>query len=99
MLYPQANARDVLQFYREFTRTAPNELTAYCGFLTAPDGNPVMGVIACYSGPLGTGEAVLRPLREFGTPAADLIQPMAYREMNMLLDAELLESGFPQGIE
>jgi hypothetical protein len=92
VLYPQANARDVLRFYREFTRTAPEELTAYCGFLTAPDGNPVVGVIACYSGPLETGEAVVRPLREFGTPAADLIQPMAYSQMNTLLDA-----AFPSG--
>ena len=94
VLYPPTQAREVVAFYREFTRTAPEELTAYCGFLTAPDGSPVVAVIACYSGPLESGDAVLRPLREFGTPVADLIQPMAYCEMNTLLDA-----GFPAGVQ
>jgi hypothetical protein len=84
----------VLQFYRDFTRSAPEELTAYCGFLTSPDGIPMVAVIACYSGPLQTGEEVLRPVREFGPPVADLIHPMAYREMNTMLDA-----GFPTGLQ
>jgi UDP-N-acetylenolpyruvoylglucosamine reductase len=94
ILHLQAQAREVLTFYRDFLRTAPDEVTAYAGLLTAPDGTPMVGVLACYSGPLETGEAVLRPLREFGTPVADLIQPMPYAQMNTLLDAS-----YPPGMQ
>jgi FAD/FMN-containing dehydrogenase len=55
VLHPQEKAREVLQFYREFTRAAPEELTAYCGFLTSPDGIPVVAIIGCYCGPLERG--------------------------------------------
>jgi FAD/FMN-containing dehydrogenase len=46
----------------------------------------------CHSGDLGTGEALLAPLRAVGTPALDVISPMPYSVMNTLLDA-----GFPKG--
>jgi hypothetical protein len=92
VLHPQAKAPEVVRFYRDFMRSAPEELTLYCAFVTSPDGIPVVGMIACYCGPLDAGAEVLRPVREFGPPVADLIQPMPYCEMNMLLDA-----GFPAG--
>ena len=38
------------------------------------------------------GEALLRPLREFGPPVADLVGPMAYAQVQALLD-----DGFPPG--
>jgi FAD binding domain/Berberine and berberine like len=94
VLHPQSKAKEVLQFYREFTRSAPEELTAYTVFVTSPDGVPVVAIVACYSGPLETGEVVMRPLREFGPPVADLIRPMAYREMQTLFDA-----AFPAGLQ
>jgi FAD binding domain/Berberine and berberine like len=94
VLHQQSDAKAVLGFYRDFTRTAPDELTTYCGFLTTPDGVPVVGMIPCYCGPLEEGEAVLRPLRDFGTPIADLVQPMGYCDMNTLLDA-----AFPAGMQ
>jgi len=36
MLYPMEQARDVLQFYRGYTQNAPDDLTAFAGFLTTP---------------------------------------------------------------
>jgi hypothetical protein len=41
---------------------------------------------------LGVGEKVLEPLRTFGAPMADLIQPMPFPQMQTLLDA-----AFPDG--
>lgn len=93
VLHHRDDAPAVLRFFREFTQHAPEELTTYCGMLTSPDGVPVVALIACYSGAIEEGEAVLRPLREFGSPIADLIQPMPYRAMQSLLDA-----GFPAGL-
>src|SRR5262250_2693335 len=42
VLYPFAQAREVLERYREFTRTAPDALTAYACLITAEDGTPVV---------------------------------------------------------
>ena len=48
-------------------------------FITAPPeefvpepvrGQPVVGVVVCYAGPVEEGEEAFRPLREFGPPAA-----------------------------
>src|ERR671930_2175127 len=40
VMYPLARAGEVLRFYREFTATAPDELTAYVRLRTSPDGVP-----------------------------------------------------------
>ena len=56
-------------------------------------GHPVVGVIVCYAGPVEEGEAVLRPLREFGPPGVDLVQPMPYVAVQQLLDP-----GNPKGV-
>jgi FAD/FMN-containing dehydrogenase len=92
ILHTRDKAREVLQFYREFIKTAPDELTLYAGLLHTPDGIPVVGFVGCYSGNLEKGEEAIKSLREFGTPIADLFQPIPYTQMQSLLDA-----GFPYG--
>jgi len=92
ILYPRANAPEVLRFYRGFAESAPEELTAYAGLLCAPDGSPVVGVIVCYCGELSDGERALQPLRQFGSPIMDGIQPMPFPAMQSLLDG-----AFPDG--
>jgi FAD/FMN-containing dehydrogenase len=94
LLHPLASAREVLRFYREFTAAAPDELTAYAGLLTAPDGTPMVAIILCYCGSLAEGERLVEPLRRFGPPAADLLRPMAYVELQSMLDA-----AFPPGLQ
>lgn len=78
VIHPRAAARDVLRFHRDFITTAPEELTSYVGLLTGPDGNPIVAFASCYCGDLEEGERVLRPLREFGAPLLDAMQPMPY---------------------
>jgi FAD/FMN-containing dehydrogenase len=93
VLHPLDRAKDLLAFYRELTATAPGELTAYFALVTSPDGAPMSAIFACYAGPLATGEAVLRPVREFGPPVADLIAPMPYTAIQKTFDA-----GEPPGL-
>jgi FAD/FMN-containing dehydrogenase len=81
VFHPFAQAREVARFYREFTATAPDELTIYLAFATSPDGDPVTAFIVCYSGPIETGETVIKPLRDFGSPLADTIGPLPYTEV------------------
>src|SRR4029453_9919233 len=66
IVYPRDRARDVIRHYRDFMASAPEELTAYVGLITGPDGQPVVGVIVCYCGDLAEGERVLKPLPQFG---------------------------------
>jgi FAD/FMN-containing dehydrogenase len=86
VLYPLDRARDMFAFYRDFTATAPDELTAYAALVTSPEGVGLSAIFACYAGSLAVGEAVLRPLREFGPPMADLICPMPYVALQKTFD-------------
>ena len=92
IVHPRARAEEVLRFYRDFLLSEPEELTAYAGLLHTPDGTPVVAVVACYCGDLAEGERVLKPLREFGPPVMDAIQPMPFPQMQSLLDG-----AFPDG--
>jgi FAD/FMN-containing dehydrogenase len=93
VVHPVERAREVLRFYRDFTATAPDELTTFCGMLTNPEGVRIVAFFVCYNGPIADGERVLRPLREFGSPVADMVAPMPYPAMQTILD-----DGFPAGL-
>ncbi len=88
--YPQAKAREALRFYHEFAGTCPDELSTVGSVGRAPDGGVAVSVGVCYAGPLERGEEVLRPLRAFGPPVEDTVQPMSYRALQSASDA-----GFP----
>jgi FAD/FMN-containing dehydrogenase len=92
IVYQRDQAIEVLRFYRTFTQSAPEELTAYAGLLHTPDGMPAVAVVACYCGDLVGGEHALKPLREFGSPLLDALQPMPFPQMQSLLDGS-----FPAG--
>ncbi|MEJ0096148.1 MAG: FAD-binding oxidoreductase [Methylocella sp.] len=92
LLYTRDQAAAVLRHYRAFMASAPDELTAFAGLISLPDGMPVVGVLPCYCGDLSEGERVLKPLRSFGSPILDAIQPMPMPAMQKLLDG-----GSPDG--
>jgi FAD/FMN-containing dehydrogenase len=92
VVWPRDKARDVLRFYRDFIAAAPDELTAYSALLYTPDGMPAVGVIACWCGEPAAGEAALKPLRSFGAPLLDAIQPIPMPQMQSMLDG-----AFPPG--
>ena len=93
VLYPLERAAQVIAFFRDFVPTAPDDITLYCGLLSAPDGTPAVALVGCYIGPVENADAVLAPVRSFGRPLADLFAPMRYVEMQSLLD-----SAFPPGM-
>src|SRR5437764_8132706 len=65
LLYPRSVAVDVIRHFRDFMQSAPDELTAYAVLLRAPDGAPLLAVVACYCGDLAEGQRVVKPLRSF----------------------------------
>ncbi|HZS76211.1 MAG TPA: FAD-binding oxidoreductase [Ktedonobacteraceae bacterium] len=92
VVYPMTRARDVLRFYREYTSTAPDELTAYASLMTTPTGHPAIAINLCYCGNLDEGERVVAPVRKFGLPLVDLIRPRPYLTVITCADA-----GAPDG--
>jgi FAD/FMN-containing dehydrogenase len=92
ILHSRDKAGALLRYYRAFMASAPEEVTAYAGLISTPEGQPAVGLIVCYCGDLDEGERVLEPLRSFGTPLVDAIQAMPFPAMQRLIDAS-----FPDG--
>lgn len=101
-MYAAEKGEDGLRFFRDFMAVAPDELGAIAVFWNAPKeppipekarGAPVIIFLACYTGPFEHGEEVIRPLREFDTPVADLSGPMRFLEVQKFLDAD-----YPNGM-
>ena len=99
ILWDATDAAEVLRFYRDFVREAPDELGTVVRFGTAPPlpvlpknlhWRPVVMVGTCYVGPLEDGERLLRPLRAFGTPLLDLIGPAPYTGFQSALDSTVV---------
>jgi FAD/FMN-containing dehydrogenase len=86
LLFPRQQAAELIAFHREFLVGTPDELNTTIGFLNSPEGFPLVGVIAVYAGAVADGERVLKPLREFGSPVADLIRPMPYTDVQKMVD-------------
>jgi FAD/FMN-containing dehydrogenase len=89
------DAPELLRFYRDFIADAPDELTTIFNLRQAPalpllppelHGRPVAMVVVCYAGDLGKGEAVLRPLRTFGSPLLDAIGARPYTALQSMFD-------------
>jgi hypothetical protein len=92
LLYPREKAIDVIRHFRDYMSSAPDELTTYAALLHGPDGSPLVAVIPCYCGNLEEGERILQPLRKFGNPIMDAVQPMPFPAMQSLLGPS-----FPDG--
>jgi FAD/FMN-containing dehydrogenase len=78
VMHELSNGKEALQFYREFTHEAPDEMATWAALMTPPDGQPMVAILACYIGGLDAANEVAAPLKQFGPPAADMLQPMPY---------------------
>jgi FAD/FMN-containing dehydrogenase len=94
--HPVARAREVLELFRSYVEDVPDELTPMAYFFTAPNigaipeamrGRALASIAVCYTGDHARADTALRPLRSFGPPLVDAIQPMAYTRLQKLFDA------------
>jgi FAD/FMN-containing dehydrogenase len=99
ILWKADDAADVLHFYRDFIRNAPEELGTVVRFGTAPPlsvipedlhWRPVILVGVFYAGAVEDAESAIRPLRSFGRPLLDLIAPTSYVNHQSALDSTVL---------
>jgi FAD/FMN-containing dehydrogenase len=96
VFYPGERAEEIMRFYRDYVKDAPDEATTLVNLLTAPPapflpeewhGKKLVALIGCYSGDIEEGAKALAPFSELGDPVADLIGPMPYVQMQGLIDA------------
>jgi FAD/FMN-containing dehydrogenase len=92
IIYPFANAGEVLGSYHEIASACPDDLSTAMLFTSAPDGTLVVAGVVCWCGPVETGEDAVRPLRTFAQPMMDAVQPMPYRSLQSMFDG-----AFPPG--
>jgi FAD/FMN-containing dehydrogenase len=95
VMHPLSRSATVLRFWREFERTAPEELTTGVIMLHPPAELPLpevlhaegmIGIAGVHCGSLEAGERALRALREFGPPAADVFEPIPYSRAQVMAD-------------
>ena len=103
MFWPLEQTADLLTWYRDFIKNAPNDLNGFFAFLTVPPTDPfpqelwgqkVAGIVWCYTGDLERAEEVFKPIRQVGTPALDWVGPIPHPALNSMFDAF-----YPSGLQ
>jgi FAD/FMN-containing dehydrogenase len=95
VLHPVAAAAGAIRRWRDLEASAPDEsaqgalLFHFGDDAPVPEslrGAAVVGLGGVYAGDLDEGERVLRPLREYGPPLADMFRAMPYNEAQRMAD-------------
>ena len=87
LIYPFAQAREVLRGFADVIATAPDELFVFAFLPPDPDHQRVVMFNVCYCGPVEAAERVLAPLRKLGKPAADGLAATPYVKLQNAMDA------------
>jgi FAD/FMN-containing dehydrogenase len=92
------NMKSAIQFFRDFTETAPDEVSAigFAGvfppgahqFPEEIHGQPFFAMGALYAGPAEEGERILEPLRSFRPPVIDFSGVTPYVEAQQAFDPD-----------
>ncbi|HEX5788318.1 MAG TPA: FAD-binding protein, partial [Woeseiaceae bacterium] len=77
LVYPIAEARQVMNVYAEYAATAPDELYVDCGLFSQGE-QAGLTMEVCYSGDPRLADRLLAPLRQAGTVVADTVGPQDY---------------------
>ena len=96
-VHPLEATPEVFAFYRDFTRSLPDDLSAFLALRHAPDGSgmKLCGVAVCHAGEdEPRAEVEVKRVREFGPPAMDLIERIPYPVVNTLLDDAFQRGSF-----
>lgn len=90
-----SDAAEVVKFYREYVEQAPQELSLVCLMRLAPPapwlpadvhGKPIVALLGCYTGDPAKAEEAVAPIKNFGSPIADILTTRPYTQQQALLD-------------
>jgi FAD/FMN-containing dehydrogenase len=95
VLYDIADTPAVMRWYRELVPALPEELSGWLGLITIPPAPPfpeelwgrkACAIVWCYTGPHDRADAVLAPVREFGSPLVVGLAPMPFAALQSAFD-------------
>ena len=95
MFFELKHIGDVLRFYREYIKDAPEEMGCFPAFQIAPPlpfipekrhGDTFIAMVACWAGPLDKGEKALKPFHDVAPVVAEHVGPMPYPALNSAFD-------------
>jgi hypothetical protein len=95
VLYDIADTAEVLRWYRELIPSLPEELSGWFALLTIPPAPPfpeelwgrkACGIVWCYTGSHERADAVLEPVKSFGSPLVVGLQPMPFTALQSAFD-------------
>ncbi len=102
VVYPFAQARQVLRAWRDFTMEAPDELSVWTVLRKAPPlpflpasahGTEVVVLPLVYSGDVAAGERAVAPVLRFGDPLGVAVGPTPYAGFQQAFDPLLTAGG------
>ena len=103
MLWSLEQAKEVMQWYREFLPAAPEDLYGFFAFLTVPPTphfpehlhhQTMCGVVWCYTGSPEQADTVFEPVRQVNPPVFEHLGLMPYHAFQRIFD-EL----YPPGLQ
>jgi hypothetical protein len=86
IVWPFEQARDVLEFYAEWSEGLSDEIYVGPTTVTTPEGARVIMMDAVYNGDPAVGEKELEPLRKIGSPIQDGVVVQDYMVMQTMFD-------------
>jgi FAD/FMN-containing dehydrogenase len=93
--WPLEQAPEVMRWYRDFIRQAPQDLNGWFAFLTVPPVpmfpealhlKKMCAVVWCYAGPPEKAEQVFKPVKSFGPPALYGIHAIPFPALQGVFD-------------
>jgi Berberine and berberine like len=95
MFFELDQARNLLEFYRDYIKEAPEEMGGFPAFQIAPPlpfipedrhGDRFAIFVACWAGPVDQGEEALAPIHDVAPIVAEHVGPMPYPALNSAFD-------------
>jgi FAD/FMN-containing dehydrogenase len=95
MVFPFSQARQILKKYREFVKSAPEDLNVWVVLRKAPPlpflpenvhGKEVVVLPIFYCGPISAAERLIAPLRDFGSAHGEHLGPQPYVQWQKAFD-------------
>ena len=80
VIFPLAQAREVLAGFGDLVGEAPDELTIQVGIISAPNGTPVLFFLPTWSGAPGDGAPWVKRIEGLGTPLMSAVTVTEYGE-------------------
>ena len=95
MFYEIGETQKIFEFYREYIKTAPEQMSVFPAFQIAPPlpffpedrhGDMFVALIACWSGPVEEGEAAFKPFHDVAEVKAEMVGPVPFPAINAAFD-------------